>query len=149
MNNLIRQILEGKKAKEILKPKFDKDSKPEKPKKHTISFEVSNQGLEEISPLLIALSAMGSAGSSRGFEIEDYGKFWWDGDGNSRLDNILVDGEPLQQKQNSSNDETKSKKSSGAAPRGARPIDADSVRDATNAELFGDDTRSDEPELTI
>lgn len=150
MNDLIRQILEGKKAKEILKPKFDKNEAPKKPKGHVIQFEVSEQGLEEISPLLLALSAMGKAGSSRGFEIEDYGKFYWDGDGNAKMDKITVDGEPLQQKQTSSEDESKSKKpSGGGAPRGGKPVDADSVRFATYAELGGKPDESEPDELTI
>lgn len=64
-----------------------------------IQLTVSDQGAEELLPLLRELQRMGSQGSSRSIKIEDWdgnSNFGFDGDGNAKIDEILVDGDPYE-----------------------------------------------------
>lgn len=65
----------------------------------TIEIKCSGQAVEELVPLLRELKRMGSQGSSRSIKIEDWdGKnnFGFDGDGSSKIGDIVVDGSSVE-----------------------------------------------------
>lgn len=113
MNNLVQQLLEGKKAKELLSAEAKKKSRYP----HEISFRVTEDGKDAIIPLLLALMALGNLGSSRKIEIEDGEKsFFWDGDGNAKMADLTLNGEPVQKMQ-----EPPREKGAPTAGRSAQP----------------------------
>ena len=57
---------------------------------HKIEIICSGGAAEDLAPLLEAFKQMGQMGSTRGFQIEDYGLFSFDGDGSSQISSIKV-----------------------------------------------------------
>ena len=78
----------------------------EKSTDKTIELVVTDQGAEEILPLLRELQRMGNMGCSRSLKIEDWGhegdkdakqsKFGWDGDGDAKIVTLKVDGKKVE-----------------------------------------------------
>jgi len=95
--NSIRRIL----AEEIeLSDALNDDDEAEKySQSNKIEIRCSEYAAHQLYPLLRQLKYMGDAGASRTVKIENYDNedtFGFDGDGPSKVDEILVNGEEIE-----------------------------------------------------
>jgi hypothetical protein len=59
--------------------------------KYKITLEVSGEAKENIMPILETFQKMGKLGSSRVIRIEEYGNYYFDGDGSSKIYDIKLE----------------------------------------------------------